>query len=981
MPNNDPSTARLASTRTRALALLTALAALLASQSAVAAYARVNEPNPDDLMNVHIYRLSNDLMVYLTENKETPRFYAEISVRAGSKHDPHNATGLAHYLEHLLFKGNREMGTLDYESEKPYLDKITALYERHFAETDEDTRKEIYAEINRISQEAARFAIPNEIDKVYKAMGGGALNAHTWHEETVYKVSLPKNRLRQWAAIESSRFLNPVFRLFHTELETVYEEKNRSLDNKRRIIDNAVNDLLYKKHPYGQQPTIGTVDHLKNPSLKYIYNFFNTYYVPNNMAITISGNIDIEETIEIIDDAFSSWRPRILPRPGTWQEDPIDGVERTTVTYKGEEYALLAFRTAHNAHPDAETLKLIDMILDNSVAGLININLNQQQRVRQAGSYPTLLNDYGAQYLYGIPKEGQTLEEVEQLLLDQIEIIKQGEFEDWILPAIITDFKKEYKASLESNAARVGLMREAFLANTEWDHAVAEIKRMERITKDDVLRVANRYFSSNYIAGYRKDDQHQIPSIDKPRIDPVDIDPSRQSPFAKSILEMPYDELEPVFVDPENDYEIVHYDQGVTLYYAPNPLNDLFSFSAIIEFGSHENNKLALATRLLDKSGTGEFSSDDLKKEWYKLGSSFSISVGDNETVIRISGLDENFQPTLDLLLGLLYKPTVDAETLETLKEIVLVSRADEKKSPQAIARALTNYNRLGQDSSFLRRLPDKELMALTVQELQELTKGLLTYKHVLTYTGSLSLDHIKAVLAQHHPLPESLKEPPPYRFLKARTPDASQIYFFDKEMAQARVRIEFGNGDYDEAIMTPVQLYNNYFAGGMSGIVFQELREARALAYSAGALYHTGTRLHDENLMIGVIECQADKTPEALEAFVDIIDNLPESPDRFRETLAAIENRYRTSKIGFRGVIGAVRSWERLGLEDDPRKRRFEEIQSAEFDRLLNFHQQRIQDRPKLISIVGDKNHIDMEKLAETGEIIEVSLDQIFVN
>ena len=772
MSKHATSTIRFPSTRAGAIALLTTVAAIVSFQSAFAAYVRVNEPNPDDLMKVHIYRLSNDLMVYLTENEETPRFYAEISVRAGSKHDPHDATGLAHYLEHLLFKGNREMGTLDYESEKPYLDKITALYERHFAETNEDTRKEIYAEINRVSQEAAQYAIPNEISKLYKAMGGRGLNAHTSDEETVYKVSLPKNRLRQWAAIESERFIDPIFRLFHTELEIVYEEKNRSLDNKRRIIDEAVNRLLYKKHPYGQQPTIGNVDHLKNPSLEYIYDFYNTNYVPNNMAITISGNIDIDETIEIIDDAFSSWRPKVLPELQKWEEAPIGGVERVTVTYKGEEYVLLAFRTAHNSHPDAEALKLVDMILDNSVAGLINLNLNQQQRVRQAGSYPYLLNDYGAQYLYGVPKEGQTLEEVEQLLLDQIEIIKKGEFEDWILPAIITDFKKTYKSSLESNGARVGLMRGAFLANRDWDDAVGEIKRMERVTKDDIFRVANRYFGDNYVAGYRKAEQHHVPSIVKPQIAPVDFDSARNSRFAQRIPQLPYPTLQPVYVDPESDYEIVAYDQGVTLYYAPNPLNDLFSFSILVEFGTHENNKLAFATRLIDKSGTGPYSPEELKKEWYKLGSAFGISAGANETFIRISGLDENFQPTLDLLLSLLHEPTVDAPTLETLKEIVLVSRADEKKSALAIGRALTTYNRLGKDSSFLRRLPDEEVKALTVDELQALTKGLLDYKHVLTYTGSLSLDHVKTILAQHHPLPDTLKDPPPFRFLQARPPE-----------------------------------------------------------------------------------------------------------------------------------------------------------------------------------------------------------------
>jgi predicted Zn-dependent peptidase len=262
--------------------------------SGESAYTRIYPPNPSDPLNAHIYELDNGLRIYLTRNPEEPRFYAEIAVRAGSKHDPADATGLAHYLEHLLFKGNQELGTLDYEAERPHLEQIEALYEEHFQETDLARRAEIYSEINRVSQLAAMYAVPNEIDKLYNGMGATGLNAHTWHEETVYKVGLPANRLRQWAEIESRRFVNPVFRLFHTELEVVYEEKNRTLDNRDRLSSYALADLLYKNHPYGQQSTIGDAEHLKNPSLVYIQQYFDTWYVPNNMSIAISGDIDIK---------------------------------------------------------------------------------------------------------------------------------------------------------------------------------------------------------------------------------------------------------------------------------------------------------------------------------------------------------------------------------------------------------------------------------------------------------------------------------------------------------------------------------------------------------------------------------------------------------------------------------------------------------------------------------------------------------------
>src|SRR6266536_1806329 len=309
--------------------LLVAIAVVLLAAPAAtqAGFKRINEPNPKDPMAVQIYELDNGLKVYLTENHETPRFEAQIAVRAGSKHDPAESTGLAHYLEHMLFKGTTRIGTLDYEKEKPHLDRITELYEQHFHETDPEKRKAIYAEINKESQLAAQFEIPNEMDKLYKTMGEQGLNAHTWHEETVYQVNLPANRLEQWAIIESERFQHPVFRLFQPELEIVYEEKNQTLDNKEDVIEFAVNKLLFKKHPYGQQTTIGEVEHLKNPSLKNMYGFFEENYVPGNMAIVISGDINPRQTIKLIDNYFSAWKAKDVPRPKTWEETPLQGAE------------------------------------------------------------------------------------------------------------------------------------------------------------------------------------------------------------------------------------------------------------------------------------------------------------------------------------------------------------------------------------------------------------------------------------------------------------------------------------------------------------------------------------------------------------------------------------------------------------------------------------------------------------------------------
>ena len=956
------------------------LALLLLSAPTFAGFTRINAPNPDDPMDVHIYKLDNGLTVYLTENHEEPRFYTEIVVRAGSKHDPAESTGLAHYLEHMLFKGTQNVGTIDYAKEKPHLDQITKLYEDHRKETDPEKRKAIYAQINKASQVAAQYAVPNDLTNLYGALGGGdQLNAHTSFEETVYKVGLPSNRLKQWATIEADRFQNPVFRIFQPELETVYEEKNRSLDEKGWLTGDAMRKLLYKKHPYGQQTIIGTVEHLKSPSLKDMYSYFDTYYVPNNMAICISGDIDVDETIQVIDKHFSIWKSKDIPAPINIKESPIKGVERDTVKFQGEEYVLIGFRTAPTNHKDAEALQLLDMIFDNQTAGLINLNLVQQQKVRNAGSYPRQLNDYGAQYFYGIPKKGQTLAEVEQLLLDQIEIVKRGEIEDWILDAIITDFKKSKKGELESNTSRVAALRHAFLEYSDWDHNVAALSRMEKITKEDIVRIANQYFGNNYAAVYRVDEQHELPKVEKPKLDKIDIDPTRQSKFVTDILAMPAKEIEPRFVT-DKDYDIVEVYDDVKLYYSKNPINDLFSFTMNIDIGNYQDNRLGTAKALLQKSGTDTLDAVSLNKRWYQLGIKFDMGVQNQETNFSITGLDEKFESSLALMLQYIKNPNMDQATLNELIKIELAKREDQKKDPRALRDAIRLYSRYGENSAFKRRISSESLQKLTADNLSGLIRSLLDYKHALIYVGTLPLDKVVSLIKKHHPVSKTLEAPPTYDYLTVQAPPKTELRIYHKEMAQALVLIEFGSAKFDRALRPASDLYNEYFSGGFGGIVFQELREARALAYSAFARYENGDRPKDQNFMWAYIGCQPDKTSEAVPAFIDLIDNLPQSPERFDKAHKSVVNRYRVTKANFRGVPGVVRTWERWGVKPDPRKERFEKIKAGDLSLVLDFHKNHVQNRSKLISIVGDTTKIDLEKLSTIAKPMPVTLEDLFV-
>ena len=935
---------------------------------------------PDSSMQVFEHKLTNGLTVYLSPNKEEPRFYAEIVTRAGSKHDPSTNTGLAHYLEHLLFKGTKNFGTTDFAKEKPLLDQITDLYEKRSQESNESKRALIYEEINRISLEASKIAVPNEMDKVYSDIGGKGINAHTWHEETVYKVDLPANRLEHWAKIESERFANPVFRLFHTELETVYEEKNRAIDNKDRLLNREVNNLLFKVHPYGQQSTLGTIEHLKNPSITAIEEFYAQHYVPENMAICISGDIEVKETIELIEKYFSSWQNQSSLRPEpTWEEKPLQGREYVEVKYLGEEQVLLAFQTAPRFHEDYPALRLIDMILDNSVAGLINLNLVEKQAVRSAGCFPQNYNDLGAHYLYGMPKDGQSMEEVERLLLSQVELVKKGEFEEWILPAVINDFKKRQKENLESNPKRVEMLRDTFLSFVEWETMANEIADLEEVTKEEIIRVANKYYLSNYVAGFRIDQQHDLPSIEKPKIDPLKIDPDKSSEFMEDVAKIPHNRFEPKFIQVGKDYQTKEITPGVTLFHVTNPLNDLFSIEVRMEMGNDHQPMLPYVRRMLNRAGAGDISSEDLKIEWYKLATDFGFGVHEHHTSFSLNGLDENFETSLDLTEKHLQSPTLTDDTWKQTVKIMLSERDDEQKDPRALSNALAHFHRYGSESRYLKRPSDAELNASSPKSLSALITDVLSVKRSILYFGPRSIEEVEAtVLGSFIGQTPSIATPShvPNRAFQA---PSNQIYFVEKEMAQAQVRLECSAGTFDESKIPSAQLYNEYFGGGMAGLVFQELREARALAYSAWAHYFTPSRPREENILVGAIGCQADKTIEALDAFIDLLDNMPINETRWESAHTSILSTYRTNPIASRSIPGFAFDIKTLGLQGDPREDRYEKVRDMKMADLQKFYEEEIKPKSLLISVVGDSERINLDKLKEFGPLTQFKPGQLF--
>lgn len=525
-----------------------------------------------DLTKARIYTLDNGLKVYLSVNKEKPRIQTYIAVRTGSKNDPAETTGLAHYLEHLMFKGTKQFGTSNPEAEAPLLDEITNRYEAYRKLTDPQARKKAYHEIDSISQLAAKYNIPNEYDKLMAAIGAQGTNAYTSNDVTCYTEDIPSNEIENWAKIQADRFQNMVIRGFHTELEAVYEEYNIGLSSDNRKLFATISKMLWPNHPYGTQTTIGTQEHLKNPSIVNIKNYFNKWYVPNNVAVCMVGDFAPDDVIAIIDKYFSSWKPGADVRQPVFDPlPPLTTPKDTTIIGQEAEQVWVGWRGKQSNSLQADTLLLLEDVLSNGRAGLFDLDLNQSMKVQGAGAGAQLMHDHGGFLLIGRPKQGQSLEEVRTLMMGEIDKLKKGDFPENLLPSIINNKKRQYYQLLEDNSSRADMFVDAFIDEIDWAQEVGKIDRISKISKQELVDFANRFFTNGYVTVFKKQGIDSLQKkIDKPAITPIPANRDMMSQFVEDIQNAKVKPIQPKFVDFKKDLTFSETKSKLPLLYVQN---------------------------------------------------------------------------------------------------------------------------------------------------------------------------------------------------------------------------------------------------------------------------------------------------------------------------------------------------------------------------------------------------------------------------
>lgn len=934
----------------------------------------------NDPTSARYYKLKNGLTVILSPTNKEPRIQTYIATKAGSKTDPASHTGLAHYLEHMLFKGTDKFGSKDWSKEKPLLDKVDALYEKYNQTKDEAKRKEIYKEIDKVSGEAANYAIANEYDKMMAGMGADGTNAFTSFEQTVYVEDIPANAVDKFLAVQSERFRAPVLRLFHTELEAVYEEKNRSLDDDNDKVYDKMFENLFPNNNYGKQTTIGTIDHLKNPSLKAIRDYYNNYYVPNNMGLIMSGDFNPDEMIAKIDKAFSYMQSKTVPEYLAGQEKPITSPVVKEVTGPNPESLMMGFRFPGATTKDARLLNLVGNMLTNGQAGLIDLDLVKKQKLLGAYAFPYVLKDYSVLLLQGRPTEGQSLDEVKDLLLKEIEKLRKGEFSDDLIQSIVNNEKKSIIQKDEKYSTRAGILMDEFTSDIDHKTSLEYVEEISKLTKKDIMEFASKYLqNNNYVAIYKKKGEDKsIVKVDKPSITPVSVNREDQSPFLKKIDEMPENNISPVWLNFDKD--IAKNKLGnIDVLSVKNTDNALFRLYYHFDSGKWNNKILPLAAEYLGYLGTKDKSSEAISKEFYKLASSFNVSAGNEETYVTLEGLNENFDRSATLFEDLIKNCQADEAALTAYKARLKKARDNAKQNKNTIMQGLRSYAQYGSQNPFNNVLSDAELDALKAEDLIKVLHDLFSYRHKVLYYGPKSGNEITASLASIHKVPATLKEMPKSKVFTQIPTDKNKVLFANYDMVQAEIFWVRNSGNYNPQITPTVSLFNNYFGGGMGSIVFQTIRESKALAYSTYSYFALPGKKENKDMIMAYVGTQADKLNESTTAMNELLTTLPKSEQLFETAKSGLRKTIAAERITQDGIIFSYLSAQKLGNNFDMRKNVYELSPKLSFSDINTFHDNEMKGKNYTYCLVASQDKVKDEDLLKLGELKKLSLTEIF--
>lgn len=935
-------------------------------------------------LKVKEYRLENGLTVWLNEDHSQPKVFGAVVVKAGAKDCPD--TGIAHYFEHMMFKGTDRIGTLDYESEKVLLDSIAMKYDELAMTEDTVARARLQKEINELSIRSSEYVIPNEFNRLINRFGGSGLNAATSYDATIYFNTFSPQYMVQWAEINSERLINPVFRLFQSELETVYEEKNMYGD----FIGGQVMDTLMARyfgpHPYAY-PIIGSTKNLKNPRLTEMHKFFEDYYVASNMALILSGDFDAQQVMPILEKAFSRIRSGNAPKQEKVMLPPFNGRETMKVKFPIPFIKAmgLGFRGVSANHEDQVALNIAVNLLNNANGTGYLDKLMVEHKLMGALAINESMNEAGILAVAIMPKLLiQSYSSAEKMVWDEINRVKNGDFSDEMFNSLKLEQKRQYASSLENIDSRATIMMNLFSQGKSWNDYLNEVARIESITKEDVVRVAQKYFSNNYLCVTKSTGKYPKDNLPKPAFSPVvPRNADASSSYAKQLEKIPEQQVAPRIIDFEKDVKTSKLTPLVTLYTTPNPLNDIFTLNISYGIGALEQPELMQLTNYLQLLGTESLSFEQFRSRLQSIGSTLAFDVTPDAFVMKVTGFDNHIDETMELVGDFIRHAKADDKKLRQIVDDAKVSEKAFFKSGDNVASALLEQVKYGDQSRYLRKLSLSQIKKLKGKDMLAIYDKVRSVQCDLHYCGTLPVEKVIGTIRQHLPLERTTvaSNSPYYRELKQY--DRPTVFFIDMpDMAQSIV-YGYVKGDPvdDKASRHASRLFSVYFGGDMSSLMFQEIREFRSFAYRTSGRYQLPNHAHKGTAgsFTAMLSTQSDKTLDALGVLDSLIREMPLKPERMEAVKQTLVNRINNDYPPFRNLSEKVASTRMEGFDRDPAEEFLRDIATMDMQDISRFYREQISGRPVVYVITGNRKHIDMKKLAEYGTIIKVKKKGIY--
>lgn len=935
------------------------------------------------VLDAQHYELDNGLTIYLNQDTTVTNVFGAVVVNAGSKDESLEATGMAHYLEHMLFKGTTTLGTSDYEAEKVHLDSISWYYEKLGKTTEEEARKAIQLAINEQSVKAAQYGLPTEFEKLLKSIGSKGINAFTSYDMTFYHNEFPAHEIDKWLDLYATRFQNPVLRSFQSELEVVYEEKNRSADEFTNKLFERINNLLFPNNPYGQWMPIGKTEHLKNPPLKETYEFFNKHYVPNNMALVLTGNFDPEEVLPSIKARFGKLERKEYQKKKIEAPTAVQGVKIERVNYTPIFVGIMGFQTVAEGHPDRIAMDVCEYLLSNFEETGFMDQVMANNEVMFGGVFPNTYNEVGSIIIFYVPKIiVQSLKSAEKKVMAAFDKLRNGDFDENMLATAKINLSKTFQQELESIENRGIAIGEAFCRGEKWEDYLKYPQKIANVSKEDILRVAKQYLGDNYIKLVSKTGFPKKDKLTKPGFKPVVTDQKGESAYAKQFKEIPSKSFKPKFIDFEQDVSTLEMEGGHKILATNNPVNNLFRLDFSFKIGTNHELSLNELSDIMNSVGAGDYKLTDLKQQFANLGCTYTIYTSPNTLEINLEGEENNLAKALELLNLILTKPQYDANAKKLLLNGLQADRKLEKKTPNTVADALKDYAILGKESGYIKRSSIKEIkqtdLATWIDRFKEITSQ---YSTQIVFTGKTSGAELKGLLEEQLSLTKTAKEEEKI-YLTTAAPQKNLIYFIDQKKARQSNIYFYVNGEKMKNEEFAInQAFNEYFSGGFSGLLMQEIREYRSLAYSTWGSYSFGAKPDMSGYLTTYIGCQADKTIEATKLMADLVSDLPAKEERIVNLQKSLKTKAMTSYPNFRFIANYILYYQRKGFQTDPNRTAYKEYEDLKMQGILDFHKKTIKGKPMIITICGDKRDMDLEQLKELGELIELKPSDVIKN